>query len=69
VDGARLAVLKKKWGVRTEKDNRTAVQNADVVVLCVKPQHMGGLLDELAGHVAPQHVGDFCGRRRSSGSN
>lgn len=54
VDGARLAVLKKKWGVRTGKDNRTAVQNADVVVLCVKPQQMGALLDELAGHVAPR---------------
>lgn len=54
VDLARRAALKKKFGVRTEKDNRFAVSDADVVVVCVKPQHMSGVLDELAGKVGPK---------------
>ena len=53
VDAARLAAIKKKWGVRTGKENRAAVQNADVIVLCVKPQQMAGVLEELAGQVGP----------------
>ncbi len=54
LDGARLAALKKKFGVRTEKSNRAAAQNAGVVVLCVKPQQMAGVLDDLAGTVGPK---------------
>ncbi len=53
VDAARLAAVKKKWGVRTGKENRAAAQNADVIVLCVKPQQMAGVLEEVAGEVGP----------------
>jgi pyrroline-5-carboxylate reductase len=54
VDSARLSALKKKCGVRTQQNNRLAVQGADVVVLCVKPQQMAGVLEELAGQVGPR---------------
>lgn len=53
VDTARLSTFKKKWGVRIENDNRTAVKGASVIVLCVKPQHMPGVLEELAGQGSP----------------
>lgn len=54
VDSARLSALKKKFGVHTEKDNRITVQGAAGVVLCVKPQQMAPVLEELAGLLAPQ---------------
>lgn len=54
VDGARLSALKKKFGVRTGKDNRAAVRGADAVALCVKPHQMAGVLGELAGQVGPK---------------
>ena len=34
----RLAEIEKKWGVRVTRDNSSAVQFADVVLFCVKPQ-------------------------------
>lgn len=54
VDSGRLSTFKKKFGVRTEKDNRIAVQGAEGVVLCVKPQQMVPVLEELAGHLTPR---------------
>ncbi len=50
LDAGRRTALK-KFGVRAGADNRAAVRNADVIVLCVKPQQMPGLLAELAGVV------------------
>jgi pyrroline-5-carboxylate reductase len=42
-----LRSLKKRFKVGVGEDNRTAVHSADVVVLCVKPQQMGAVLDEI----------------------
>ena len=39
-DDAMLAPLRERYGIHTETDNNTAVANADVVVLAVKPQIM-----------------------------
>ena len=46
--GARLSYLRKKYGIRTEKSNRNAVKNADIVFLAVKPQQMEDVLRDLA---------------------
>ncbi len=43
-------------GIHTGTDNAAAVQGASVVILAVKPQHIGGLLEEIRGHVAPGAV-------------
>ncbi len=43
---ARLKEAEEKWGIHTTMNNHVAVQFADVVVLCVKPQ---ALKDVLAG--------------------
>jgi pyrroline-5-carboxylate reductase len=40
-------------GVAVGTDNRAAVSGASVVLLCVKPQALGQLLDEIVGALAP----------------
>ena len=48
VRSARLAFLKKKYGICTEKCNRNAVKNADIVFLAVKPQQMEAVLCDIS---------------------
>lgn len=47
-----LKSLKKRFGVRTDPDNRGAITEADIALLCVKPQQMSQVLDELLGHLS-----------------
>ncbi len=42
-----------RYGIRTTTDNAEAVVGAEIVVLSVKPQVLGSVLEELAGKVAP----------------
>lgn len=44
----RLAFLAKELGVATTSDNVAAVEDADVVLLCVKPQMAEGVLAQLS---------------------
>ncbi|MFN0063580.1 MAG: pyrroline-5-carboxylate reductase [Myxococcaceae bacterium] len=46
-----LAELCARHGIRLSPTNLACVQQADVVVLAVKPQVMAGVLKELSGHV------------------
>jgi len=50
---ARLQQLQEKYGVHTETDNRTAVQDAGVVVLSIKPQTLDKVMSELRGNIPP----------------
>lgn len=43
-------------GIRTLADNAAAAKGRDLVILAVKPQSMGKVLDELAGVLAPRQV-------------
>lgn len=45
----RLQELSDKYQVLTQSDNVTAIQNADVIILCVKPQKLPGVMVELRG--------------------
>jgi pyrroline-5-carboxylate reductase len=47
----RRAALGARCGVKVTADNRTAVRDADVVILAVKPQNMGEVIDGLAGEL------------------
>ena len=47
----RAEELRARYGVETVT-NAEAAKRADTLILAVKPQDMGGLLDELAPHVA-----------------
>ncbi len=48
----RGAELTERYGVLSV-GNATAAGTADTLVLCVKPQDMAGVLDDIAGHVHP----------------
>lgn len=50
-DPARAAALTEKYSVR-RMDNAEAAAAADTLALVVKPQDMGGLLDEIAPHLS-----------------
>ena len=40
-------------GVRTTTDNKAAVDGADVILICVHPSEVAGVLDDIAEAVAP----------------
>jgi len=46
--GEKAAALAKELGVRVTTENRKAVQGADIVLLSVKPQVVGDVLQEIA---------------------
>jgi pyrroline-5-carboxylate reductase len=50
-DRARL--LQETWGIRALTDNVAACRDADVVILCVKPQVMDRLVEQIAPAVDP----------------
>ncbi|NPU85439.1 MAG: pyrroline-5-carboxylate reductase [Syntrophaceae bacterium] len=52
----RLQKLKDLHGIHTTTDNRTAVKNADILILAVKPQVMGSVLKGLSGAVGPSKL-------------
>jgi pyrroline-5-carboxylate reductase len=47
----RAAALAAKFGIQVTTDNRSAVRHADIVLLCIKPQALGDLVEELAGEL------------------
>ena len=47
----RLAELHETYGVSTFTDNLKATEGADVVILCVKPQHLKYVLSDLVDHL------------------
>lgn len=48
ISSIRLDHLKKSYGIIVQFDNRAAAENAEVVILCVKPQAMDRLMAEIA---------------------
>lgn len=52
----RCRELEQRYGVRATSDNREAVRDANILVLSVKPQVLGEVLDELRGEVGPHQL-------------
>jgi pyrroline-5-carboxylate reductase len=48
----KAAKLAKELGVKVTTDNRKAIEEADIILLGVKPQVVGDVLKEIAPHVA-----------------
>lgn len=48
----RVEALQEAYGVIPFTDNVKAVEEADIVVLSIKPQRLAGVLEELKGHVS-----------------
>ena len=49
---ATLTAIKEQFGVETTTDNHFAAKQADVLMLCVKPQGMKALLEELSESIS-----------------
>ncbi|HEV58064.1 MAG TPA: pyrroline-5-carboxylate reductase [Phycisphaerales bacterium] len=49
----RLAEMRRRYGVRTEEDNAALAGAVDALVLSVKPQTMGEVLEQIAQAVRP----------------
>jgi pyrroline-5-carboxylate reductase len=47
----RAATLAAKFGIQVTTDNRAAIADADIVLLCVKPQVLGDVVQEIASGV------------------
>jgi pyrroline-5-carboxylate reductase len=52
----RCEELKTRYGITTSSQNLEVIENADVVVLAVKPQRLEKILAELAGHIPAKAV-------------
>jgi pyrroline-5-carboxylate reductase len=51
--GEKAAKLAKEMGIATSTENRSAVRGADIVLLGVKPQVVGEVLQEISGELNP----------------
>jgi pyrroline-5-carboxylate reductase len=49
----KAAKLAKEMGISATTENRTAVRGADIVLLGVKPQVIGDVLQEISGELSP----------------
>ena len=51
-----LMNIKKQLNIKTTKDNKEAVKNSDIVFICVKPQDISKVLDEIQNVVKNQLI-------------
>ena len=56
VRSARLEALERQYGIRLAADNAALVEEADVVIMAVKPQIMVPVLQEIAPAFSPQKL-------------
>jgi pyrroline-5-carboxylate reductase len=52
----RASALGKKLGIPVGTDNVSAARNADIIFLCVKPQAVQGVVEEIRRHVGPDKL-------------
>src|SRR5208283_2928358 len=52
----RAATLSTKYGIKVTTDNRAAVREADIILLCVKPQTLGEVVSEIQSELRPNHL-------------
>jgi pyrroline-5-carboxylate reductase len=52
----RASALGKKLGIPVGTDNVGAARNADIIFLCVKPQAVQGVVEEIRRHVGPDKL-------------
>ena len=52
-DLAKRLFITNKYSVSTHADNQSVVDQADVIVLAIKPQMLAETVSSLAGHIKP----------------
>jgi pyrroline-5-carboxylate reductase len=53
---ARLDALKEGYHIQTTLDNASAIEGADVILLCIKPQVLSEVMQELKGKIPPNAI-------------
>jgi pyrroline-5-carboxylate reductase len=56
VDKKRLQILEKEAGIKTTQDNKKITSDSDIIILAVKPNMMGNVLDELNSEITSKHL-------------
>jgi pyrroline-5-carboxylate reductase len=52
----RRGLLAERYAVSISAENRPAIENAELVVLSVKPQHLNGVFDDVGGRLSPRQT-------------
>ncbi|MBB5174432.1 pyrroline-5-carboxylate reductase [Texcoconibacillus texcoconensis] len=52
----RLQELEEKYGIQTTANNETAIQNADIVVLAMKPKHLTEAAEQINAFISDQLI-------------
>lgn len=56
VDKKRCQILEEDTGVKATQENKKVTSNSDVMILAVKPNVMGSILEELKSDITPKHL-------------
>ena len=56
VDKKRWQILEEDTGIKTTQENKKVTSNSDIVILAVKPNVMGSILEELKSDITPKHL-------------
>ncbi|GAX61439.1 pyrroline-5-carboxylate reductase [Candidatus Scalindua japonica] len=56
VDNKRCKTLEKEIGINTSLENKKVIANSDVIILAVKPNVVGVILEELKNDITEKHL-------------
>lgn len=56
LDEGRRRVLEKETGIKATGENSKVISSSDIIILAVKPNIMGNVLEELKGEITPKHL-------------
>lgn len=56
VDKKRLQILEKEARIKTTQDNKKITSDSDIIILAVKPNMMGTILEELNSEITSKHL-------------
>ncbi len=56
VDKKRCQILEEETGVKTTQENDKVISDADIIILAIKPNVMGKILEELKNNITSKHI-------------
>ena len=56
VDKKRCQILEEETGIQTTQENNKVISNSDIIILAVKPNIMGSILEELKSDITSKHL-------------
>ena len=56
VDKKRCQLLEKGTGTKTTQENKKVTSRSDIIILAIKPNVMGDILEELKNDITPKHL-------------